>query len=368
MEDNGWRNTNPEYDDADDAEANFTLHPNQYIHEHPSGSGHPVPLSGSVSSRFMSGQELSTTRLQHPGPLRANWLQPAGPLQEIPGASCLVPELPTTQLFQQPGPLPVSSSALRLAPELPRAPRLQHPGPLQTPELPRAPRLQHPGPLQTSSSWLQRDVPLQDRYGASSMVPELPRAQRLQHPGLVQASWLQQAGALQASLRASQRLLPPAPLLGPPASSPAVNSSMRGKCGPPKRHRHTEAERLFCAKAAQKLIAEGGPEFRNATESEKIALVAPSVPYEGVASTGVTVSNLKRWINQIPVLEESCAQRPLELNTQGKHKGGRGIKKAGQRLTSRVDYVGWFPELEVVLDARISEERAKRVRVVTRDI
>ena len=145
---------------------------------------------------------------------------------------------------------------------------------------------------------------------------------------------------------------------------------MKGKCGPQKRIRYTDSERLFCARHALKLIRERALDMGLLSDWKQIDLVAPSVKMEGKKSVGVNAHNLWKWTrpDMLAELENRCKQDPSELNVDGKHKGGRGKKKAGQLLTSRTEYGCWFPVLEARLDARIEEVRAKRIRVSTNDI
>jgi hypothetical protein len=71
-------------------------------------------------------------------------------------------------------------------------------------------------------------------------------------------------------------------------------------------------------------------------------LIAGDVKHVGKKTTGEKHSNLYTWTRpeKLAELRELCRQDQTKLGEDGKHKGGRGNKKAGQNKTSRSEYKG----------------------------
>ena len=81
-------------------------------------------------------------------------------------------------------------------------------------------------------------------------------------------------------------------------------------------------------------------------------------------------STLRNWVS-LPgyqQLKDACTDNPDDLNDEGKHKGGRGKKKAGHQKKDQPKYDPWFPQFEAQLDQRVMCNRRLRVKVQTRHI
>jgi hypothetical protein len=106
------------------------------------------------------------------------------------------------------------------------------------------------------------------------------------------------------------------------------------------------------------------------SREQKIQAAAKLVTSTGGKSKGVNAHNIRNWVNPntLQKLQDACAQNPKHLGPDGKHKGGRGIRKAGFKLTSRENYTAWFPNLEQDVLNRLLLDRQKRIRVHGRDI
>ena len=141
-------------------------------------------------------------------------------------------------------------------------------------------------------------------------------------------------------------------------------------CGPSRRHNYTHQERLDLAEDALRLVDEKSNKNGHLTFREQLKLIAGDVKHTGKKTTGEKFQNLYTWTRpaKLEELRGLCQQDPTKLGEDGKHKGGRGNKKAGQKKTSRTVYKGWFEEEEERVDARIDSERQKRVRVSSQDV
>ena len=143
-------------------------------------------------------------------------------------------------------------------------------------------------------------------------------------------------------------------------------SSRRGKDGPASRRRFTDSYKFNIAKKARLLYQE--PDYQGLTEEGKAEKAGSEIKSASGKSQGLINmgGNILKWTRPVMFaeLEERCREKdPSVLNEAGKHKGGRGKKKAGGNLTSRTDYPPWFDGLETTLDAKIKEYRRQRIKV-----
>ena len=166
---------------------------------------------------------------------------------------------------------------------------------------------------------------------------------------------------------------PPGSMFGPNrlVEIPAPGKQLgpgRGNNGGASRKRRSELEHFQLATQARNFMADH-PDIKDLPSHEQRLQKAAKLVGLG-KSKGIPPRTLYNWVidKEFARLTEACKVDPKLLRPNGKFKGGRGNKKGGWRFTSRTVYGPWFPELEVQVDAKITDHRRKRIKVVGRDV
>jgi hypothetical protein len=123
--------------------------------------------------------------------------------------------------------------------------------------------------------------------------------------------------------------------------------------------------------AEQAILLIEGEDYNGLKPYTQMKKAATHVKSMTGKSKGVKACNLWNWTRpaMLAKLRKLCAEEdPSVLTAEGKHKGGRGKKKAGGGYTSRQDYKPWFVELELELDKKIADVRSNRIKVRAGDV
>jgi hypothetical protein len=126
----------------------------------------------------------------------------------------------------------------------------------------------------------------------------------------------------------------------------------------------TVKQRLTFATNANEMI-KNHPDVKDLDSREKKIQKAADL-----LRIGKQFSTLRGWLQPdvYEKLAKSCAENPACLNEEGKHKGGRGNKKAGSQKTLFSKHDPLFPETEALVEKQVVETRRERLKVSTRDI
>lgn len=150
----------------------------------------------------------------------------------------------------------------------------------------------------------------------------------------------------------------------------SLNISNRGKNGGATRKRLLPLTKYQLAEQAQKIMRTD-PDIANLDSTEKkVQAVSKKV---GLGTTkGVNPNNLRNWLNPstFEKLKRICTVDPKSINTEGKHKGGRGNRKPGtfQKTVHEKKHGPWFPEQEAQVINMWKTQRDKRLRVTAGNV
>lgn len=150
----------------------------------------------------------------------------------------------------------------------------------------------------------------------------------------------------------------------------SLNISNRGKNGGATRKRFLPLTKYQLAEQAQKIMRTD-PDIANLDSTEKkVQAVSKKV---GLGTTkGVNPNNLRNWLNPstFEKLKRICSVDPKSINTEGKHKGGRGNRKPGtfQKTVHEKKHGPWFPEQEAQVINMWKTQRDKRLRVTAGNV